>query len=166
MTSGAHPTCFHLPAPGFLLQLLEVRAFWEHSAALAMRPVWSVAPRGDGHPVLVLPGLAAGDASTALLRSFLRSRGYAVLGWGQGVNLGLREGVLERAHEALRQLYLTHGRTVSVIGWSLGGLYARELAKHSPEMVRLVHLDGLPLHRPSARDQRLASLRVRQRPPH
>ena len=60
-----------------------------------MRPVWSVAPRGDGHPVLVLPGLAAGDASTALLRRFLRSRGYAASGWGQGINLGLRAGVVE-----------------------------------------------------------------------
>jgi pimeloyl-ACP methyl ester carboxylesterase len=144
MSSEAHSTRFHLPAPGFLLQLLEARALWEHSAALAMRPVWSIAPMGDGHPVLVLPGLAAGDASTALLRCFLQSRGYAAFGWGRGINLGLREGVLERAHEALRQLYVTHGRTVSVIGWSLGGLYARELAKHSPEMVRLCISMGSP----------------------
>ena len=149
MSAGAHPTQDHPPSSGFLspgswLQLLEVRALWEHSAALAMRPVWSMAPRGDGHPVLVLPGLAAGDASTALLRCFLRSRGYAAFGWGQGINLGLREGVVVRAHETLRQLYVMHGRTVSVIGWSLGGLYARELAKHSPEMVRLCISMGSP----------------------
>ncbi len=149
MSAGAHPTRHHPPAPGFLspgflLQLLEVRALWEHSATLAMRPVWRMAPRGDGHPVLVLPGLAAGDASTALLRRFLRSRGYAASGWGQGINLGLRQGVVEGAHEKLRELYEKHGRTVSVIGWSLGGLYARELAKHSPEMVRLCITMGTP----------------------
>jgi pimeloyl-ACP methyl ester carboxylesterase len=142
--TAAHPNRHHSPAPGLLLQLLEVRALWEHSATLAMRPVWGMAPRGDGHPVLVLPGLAAGDASTALLRRFLRSRGYAASGWGQGINLGLRAGVVEGAHEKLRQLYVTHGKTVSVIGWSLGGLYARELAKHSPEMVRLCITIGTP----------------------
>jgi pimeloyl-ACP methyl ester carboxylesterase len=144
MNAGPYPTRHHPPAPGLLLQLLEVRAFWEHYAALAMRPAWSMAPRGDGHPVLVLPGLAAGDASTVLLRRFLGSRGYAASGWGQGLNLGLREGVLERAHEKLCELYEEHGRTVSVIGWSLGGLYARELAKHSPEMVRFCISMGSP----------------------
>jgi len=138
------PTPQHPPAPGLMLQLLEVRALWEHCATLAMRPVWSMAPRGDGHPVLVLPGLAAGDATTLLMRRFLRSRGYAPSGWGQGLNLGLREGVIERAHEKLRALYKQHGRAVSVIGWSLGGLYARELAKHSPEMVRLCISLGSP----------------------
>ncbi len=149
MSARAHPTRDHpspsgFSSPGLWLRLLEARALWEHSAALAMRPIWSLAPRGDGHPVLVLPGLAAGDASTALLRCFLRSRGYVASGWGQGINLGLREGVVERAHETLRQLYVTHGRTVSLIGWSLGGLYARELAKHSPEMVRLCISMGSP----------------------
>ena len=123
-----------------------------------MRPLWSMAPTGDGHPVLVLPGLAAGDATTAVMRRFLKSRGFSPSGWGQGLNLGLREGVIERAHERMRELWLEHGRAVSLIGWSLGGLYARELAKHSPEMVRLVHHARFALHRPSARDQRLAAL--------
>jgi len=66
--------------PGFWLQLLEVRALWEHYAALALRPAWGAASKGDGHPVMVLPGLSMGDASTALLRRFLRSRGYAAVG--------------------------------------------------------------------------------------
>jgi len=144
MSSGAHPSQPHEAAPGFLLQLLEIRAVWEHYAALATRPVWGAAAKGDGHPVLVLPGLTAGDASTALMRRFLRSRGYAASGWGQGLNLGLREGVLERAHDRLRELWIEHGRSVSLIGWSLGGLYARELAKQSPELVRLVITLGSP----------------------
>jgi pimeloyl-ACP methyl ester carboxylesterase len=144
MSSGAHPSRGQEAAPGLLLQCLEIRAFWEHYAALAMRPLWGAAARGDGHPVLVLPGLAAGDATTALMRRFLRSRGYAASGWDQGLNLGLREGVLERAHDRLRELWIEHGRSVSLIGWSLGGLYARELAKQSPELVRLVVTLGSP----------------------
>jgi pimeloyl-ACP methyl ester carboxylesterase len=144
MNAVANPAKPHEPAPGLLLQLLEVRAIWEHYAAIAMRPVWAAAARGDGHPVLVLPGLAAGDVSTALMRHFLQQRGFSASGWGQGLNLGLRPGVLDQAHETLRELYATHGRKVSLIGWSLGGLYARELAKLSPEMVRLVITLGSP----------------------
>ncbi len=145
LSSDAHPPRHHQEAaPGWLLQLLEIRAFWEHYAALTMRPVWGAAANGDGHPVLVLPGLAAGDGSTALMRRFLRSRGYAVSGWGQGLNLGLRKGVLDRARNRLRELWIEHGRSVSVIGWSLGGLYARELARQSPELVRLVITLGSP----------------------
>ena len=144
MDASAHSPRHHEPAPGPLLRFLEVRAFWEHYAAVAMRPVWSAAAEGDGHPVLVLPGLAAGDGSTALMRRFLRSRGYAASGWGQGINLGLREGVLDRAHERIAKLWIDHGRSVSLIGWSLGGLYARELAKRSPELVRCVITLGSP----------------------
>ena len=144
MNVSVHPSRHGEAAPGLLLQLLEVRALWEHYAALALRSAWGAAPRGDGHPVLVLPGLAAGDASTALMRRFLRSRGYAAAGWRQGLNLGFREGVMDRAHDKLRELYAANGRKVSLIGWSLGGLYARELAKLSPELVRLVITLGSP----------------------
>ena len=144
MDPGAPPPRDHGRAPGVLLRLLEARAFSEHYAAILMCPILSLAPRGDGHPVLVLPGLAAGDVTTAILRRFLKSRGYAVSGWGQGLNLGLRRGVLEGAHDRLRSLRSQYGRRVSIVGWSLGGLYARELAKLSPEMVRLVITLGSP----------------------
>jgi dienelactone hydrolase len=144
MSASARSSSPQGRAPGFLLQLLEMRAVWEHCASLALRPFWSAAPLGDGHPILVLPGLAAGDASTVILRGFLRSRGFSPRGWGQGVNLGLRDGVLEKAHSTLRELWAERGRSVSVVGWSLGGLYARELAKQSPDMVRLVITLGSP----------------------
>jgi pimeloyl-ACP methyl ester carboxylesterase len=134
----------HGRPPGVLLQALELRAFAEHYASIALFPFWRAAPLGDGHPILVLPGLAAGDASTLVLRRFLGSRGFSPRGWGQGVNLGLREGVLQRAHDTLRTLWAEYGRAVSIVGWSLGGLYARELAKQSPDMVRLVITLGSP----------------------
>ena len=131
-------------APGPLLQWLELRAPLEAAATLALMPLWPSAPHGDGHPVLVLPGLAAGDGSTALMRRFLQSRSYAVSGWGQGTNLGLRPGVLDRAQQTLHQLFEQQGRKVSLVGWSLGGVYARELAKVAPEQVRQVVTLGTP----------------------
>src|SRR4030088_3782921 len=82
-----------LRPPSRTLMFLEGRAISELGAFLGALPLLSLAPKGDGHPVLVLPGLVASDASTRPLRSFLKSRGYAVSGWRQGRNLGLRHGV-------------------------------------------------------------------------
>src|SRR4029078_12048164 len=107
-------------------------------------PLLSLAPRGDGHSVLVLPGLVASDVSTRPLRAFLRSRGYAVSGWRQGRNLGLRHGVQDAMVDLLQEMNDTHGRKVSLVGWSLGGLYARQLAKMMPERVRSVITLGSP----------------------
>ncbi len=144
MEKNAHHLHAQFPPPNILLQLLELRFAWEHWAGLATLPAWSAAASGDGHPVLVLPGLTAGDASTFVLRQFLNSRGFDARGWGQGLNLGLREGVIERTHETVLKLFAETGRKVSLIGWSLGGLYARELAKLSPEAVKLVITIGSP----------------------
>ncbi len=124
--------------PGPVLQLLESRAWLEASASLALLPVWRLAPRGDGHAVLVLPGLVASDDSTAILRGFLSRLGYAARGWGQGRNLGFRPGVLDALRRRILDLADAHGRPVSLIGWSLGGIFARELAKVAPDAVRLV----------------------------
>src|SRR5260221_12023132 len=79
--------------PSRLLLALEVRAIWELQAFLAAYPLLQRAPRGDGHPVLVLPGLAASDVSTRPLRTYLRAQGYAPHGWKQGSNHGPRSGV-------------------------------------------------------------------------
>jgi hypothetical protein len=124
--------------------LLEGRAIHELGAFLGALPLLSLAPRGDGHPVLVLPGLVASDVSTRPLRAFLRGRGYAVSGWRQGRNLGLRHGVQDAMVDLLQELNDTHGRKVSLVGWSLGGLYARQLAKMMPERVRTVITLGSP----------------------
>jgi hypothetical protein len=133
--------------PSKLLMLLEGRAMWEFSS-LAMSLPWLLArvPRGDGHPVLVLPGLLASDTSTVPLRRFLTGRGYETIGWGQGRNLGPRDGVLDGMRETLAELHQRTGRKVSVIGWSLGGVYARELARETPEQVRQVITLGSPLY--------------------
>src|ERR1044072_772403 len=127
-----------LAPPSRTLMFLEGRAISELGAFLGALPLLSLAPRGDGHPVLVLPGLVASDTSTRPLRSFLKTRGYAVSGWRQGRNLGLRPGVQHALVDLVQELNDPHGRKISLVGWSLGGLYARQLAKMMPERVREV----------------------------
>src|SRR4051812_48848911 len=137
-----------LRPPSRTLMFMEGRAIHELGAFLGALPLLSLAPRGDGHPVLVLPGLVASDTSTRPLRHFLKSRGYAVSGWRQGRNLGLRQGVQQAMVDLVHELNDTHGRKVSLIGWSLGGLYARQLAKMMPGRVRSVITLGSPFAAP------------------
>jgi pimeloyl-ACP methyl ester carboxylesterase len=130
--------------PSRVLLLAEVRAVYEFGAFIGVLPWLRTLPTGDGHPVMVLPGLAASDISTAALRAFLRDRGYAAHGWDLGCNFGLRPGLTERKLRRLRDIRQRHGRKVSLIGWSLGGVFAREIAKHAPDDVRVVITLGSP----------------------
>jgi pimeloyl-ACP methyl ester carboxylesterase len=94
---------------------------------------------GDGHPVLVLPGLLAGDFSTVPLRRFLRALRYDAHGWELGLNTGPTPTLREKLAARFAALRTSHdGRSVSLIGWSLGGIYARELARAHPDQVRFV----------------------------
>ena len=93
---------------------------------------------------MVFPGMGASDATTLPLRRFLRSLGYVTQAWGQGFNFGPRPGVLERASADVRALAERHGQPVSLIGWSLGGIYARELAKMHADRTRCVITLGTP----------------------
>jgi pimeloyl-ACP methyl ester carboxylesterase len=111
---------------------------------LLAAPWLAAAPRGDGHGVLVLPGFFASDASTAVLRRFLRSLGYHVRGWELGRNLGPTEQVLDQLPRAVTAFANWTGRPVSLVGWSLGGVYAREVARQDPERVRQVITLGSP----------------------
>ncbi|HTZ27309.1 MAG TPA: hypothetical protein VMC83_25165 [Streptosporangiaceae bacterium] len=117
-------------------------------AGLAFLPLaapWlATAPRGGGHGVLVVPGFLATDTSTALLRRFLRWLGYDVCGWDLGRNLGPTDAVLDGLPRALAALAARTGGPVSVLGWSLGGIYARELARQHPGQVRDVITLGSP----------------------
>jgi pimeloyl-ACP methyl ester carboxylesterase len=134
-------------APGALRMALEARAPAEAALSLLLWRWLRAAPRGDGHSVLVLPGLVAHDASTALLRRFLRQQGWSAVGWAQGFNLGPREGVIEACVERVLELQRESGRKVSLVGWSLGGVYARELSKALPRAVRQVITLGSPVGR-------------------
>lgn len=141
MMTAAHEP---IAPPSRLLLLAETRAIWEAGAAVALWPLLQLAPRGDGHSVLVLPGLVASDLSTKLLRRYLQSRGYNAHGWGLGRNLGPRQGVETGMLRKLESLHEKSGRKVSLIGWSLGGVYARLLASTHPDLVRSVITLGSP----------------------
>jgi Alpha/beta hydrolase family len=134
-------------APSLALLAMEFRAPWEFGALLPAWPVLQHAPRGDGHTVVVYPGLSASDATTMPLRKYLSSLGYLTHGWGQGFNFGPRAGVLETGKAQLRELLENSRHPVSLVGWSLGGVYARELAKqliHEGSPVRSVITLGTP----------------------
>jgi pimeloyl-ACP methyl ester carboxylesterase len=118
--------------------------------SVALWPMLVAGPRGDGHSVLVLPGLLASDDSTEMLRAYLRQRGFEAVGWGQGNNLGPRPGVVDGCLKRLRQLHVQSGRKVSLVGQSLGGVYARLLAAMASDCVRLVISLGSPLAGPAS----------------
>ncbi len=104
------------------------------------------AARGDGHPVLVLPGLLAGDRSTAAMRAVLNKLGYDARAWELGRNRGpLTVGKNgERLMARVEALYQETGKKVSLVGWSLGGVLARLVARRLPGRVRQVITLGSP----------------------
>jgi pimeloyl-ACP methyl ester carboxylesterase len=136
--------------PSPLLLMLEGRAIAEYWSMLLSWPRLGRLPRGDGHAVLVLPGFGGGDLSTQPLRRVLERLGYAAHGWGLGRNLGATRALRAALDARIAELARDHGR-VSLVGWSLGGVYARELARAAPHRVRRVITLGSPFnHHPRA----------------
>jgi pimeloyl-ACP methyl ester carboxylesterase len=99
---------------------------------------------GVGAPVMVIPAFLANDLPTRLLRRTLTACGFRAYGWGQGLNLGARAGKFARLIERIDCISADTGQPLILIGWSLGGLYARELAKRRPDKVRAVVTLGTP----------------------
>lgn len=133
--------------PSALLALTELpRALVELGTLPFAAPMLASAPRGDGHPVLVLPGFTTTDASTVVLRRYLKQLGYDAHAWELGRNLGPRaighEG--EKLVARLEAVHALTGQKVSLIGWSLGGIMARLVARRAPETVRQVITLGSP----------------------
>ena len=146
-TAPRAPTKIGANPPHRLLALAEARAVFELAAFYAMRPLLSLLPKGDGQPVLVLPGFLASDSSTSPLRQLLEDLGYATFGWGLGRNVRIDQQRLREMEQLLLRIHQESGRKVSLIGWSLGGVFARELAKMQPDAVRQVISLGSPIHR-------------------
>jgi pimeloyl-ACP methyl ester carboxylesterase len=133
-------------APPLRAALAELACSFRKRDCPTLDELVARAPAGDGHPVFVVPGFLANDRSMATLHEFLSRIGYDVHGWGMGRNLGPRtcgrRG--ERLLDHFRRFANAQGRKVSVIGWSLGGNMARQLARHAPERVRRVITLGAP----------------------
>ncbi len=141
---GEPPPTRELRPPGLGLMLAEVRGLFEFNASVLLSPVLLRAPRGDGHPVLALPGFLASDLSMAPMRRYLRELGYETHAWRMGRNLGGVSRVRDALRDRLAAIHAADGRKVSIVGWSLGGVYARDLALRAPEMVRSVVTLGSP----------------------
>lgn len=135
-------------APGTLKALLEMRALPEYFAAVYCSSLLRLAPRGDGHAVVVIPGFMGSKYSTLRLRKVLIRLGYHTFDWRLGVNRGPVGSMEDALLEQIIALHERTGRTVSLIGWSLGGVYARVLAHKAPELLRTVITLGSPIRFP------------------
>ena len=135
----------HQGMPSLLSSMLEVRALFEVASLPYALPLLLQAPQGDGHPVLLLPGFMGSEGSLIALEVFLRSRGYAVQTWGLGRNVGFRPGHASALEQKIRYMHHRSGRKVSLVGWSLGGVFALYGAHQANECVRNVVTLGSPI---------------------
>jgi len=140
--------------PPFALLATEGRGLLDIPALLAAAPFLAAAPRGQPHPVMVLPGLGADDRSTIAIRGFLESLGYQVHGWGRGRNVRAPDADLSAVAAQVKKLREDSGLKVSLVGWSRGGIIAREVARQIPAAVRMVITLGSPFAAPGASNVR------------
>ncbi len=119
------------------------RAVTELGLSVPFRTFYRKEEEGDGHPVLVLPGFMSTDKSTLVLRKFIDKLGYTAYGWEMGRNYA-KVKFLEALLEKVDKLYKKHGEPITLIGWSLGGVYARQIAKARPKKIRQVITMGSP----------------------
>lgn len=142
---SAAESWFYGLAPPIPLWPLEGRWPWELGLFLATRPLLlATLPKGDGQPVLVLPGLGSGDEYTVPMRGLLKDLGFKAHPWTLGVNNGLKRGLFDAMGRRLAELHARYDQPISLVGWSLGGTFARQLAKAAPDAVRQVITLGSP----------------------
>lgn len=136
--------------PSLWLHLTEgIRSTFEFIHCLFFLAFYSYSVKGDLRPVMVVPGFLTNDFSTTLMRHFIRKSGFTVYGWDLGTNLGNLED-LKTLSARLDSIHQKHQRKVTLIGWSLGGIYVRELAKEKPQLVEQVITMGSPFAEPDA----------------
>lgn len=130
--------------PSMLLLLSEPgRALFELGMSYSYSKVYKSTISGDGHPVMVLPGFMSSRRSTVYLRQHLKKCGYTVYDWGLGRNVGKLESV-DLLIEKLEEIYNLTGEKISLVGWSLGGVFARQAAKARPEIIQQIITLGSP----------------------
>jgi len=124
--------------PSLLLFITEgLRSIYERANSVKFRQEFEPQTKGDEHPVLVIPGFLAGELSTKPLRDFVKKIGYTTYDWNLGRNYGRLEDI-ETLINQIDELYNDHQQKITLIGWSLGGVYAREIAKRKPRFIRQV----------------------------
>ncbi len=131
--------------PPIVLTMTEGRGLFELATFGLLRRQMKSLPKGDGHTVLVLPGFMASDISTRPMRAVLDDLGYSAHGWSLGRNVKFDAAREQAMSELVEGAFSQSGRKISIVGWSLGGVFARELAKAHPEKVRCVISLGSPI---------------------
>ncbi len=137
-----HP---HTGRPSTLSSALELRVFAEMASLPVLWPLLASAPRGDGHPVLLLPGFMGSEVTLIALQVYLSNRGYAVQTWGLGRNVGFHARHANALEQKIRHMHHQSGRKVSLVGWSLGGVFALYGAHQVSDCVRNVVTLGSPI---------------------
>jgi pimeloyl-ACP methyl ester carboxylesterase len=136
--------------PSVLLLALEPRGLFSFARLIAAAPFLAAAPRGAAQAAIVLPGLGATDRSTAAIRAYLKFLGYEAHGWNRGRNVRPAGADLPAVAAQIRSLHEVTGTLVSLVGWSRGGIIAREAARMAPDAVRMVVTLGSPFAAPAA----------------
>ena len=132
--------------PSRLATLLEIRAPLDWASVLLRAPQLAAAPRGDGRPIILIPGYQTDEFSMRPLGRYLEFLGYDVYDWGNGRNRGDVEGDIQRVGQLARDIHdARDGATVTLIGWSLGGVAAREAARLFEPVIREVITLGTPI---------------------
>jgi pimeloyl-ACP methyl ester carboxylesterase len=134
----------HSHRPSKLLLMAEGRAVYDAAAMIPMLGLKKCLPQGDNHPVLVFPGFLASSRSTQPLRQYLADLGYRSHRWKLGYNMGYSYKLHYGMRDRVTELVERYGEKISLVGWSLGGVYARELAREMPDIVRQVVTMGSP----------------------
>ncbi len=135
----------HVGAPHVLSSLLEGRGLLEMALLPASLPLLMEAPQGDGHPVLLVPGFMASESSLIGLKLMLQNKGYDVHTWGLGRNMGFRSKHANALPQKIRHLHFVTGKKVSLVGWSLGGVFSMYGAQNALECVRSIITLGSPV---------------------
>lgn len=145
--------------PRWGLTLLEgPKSVSEGAGLICSLPYLKTLPKGDGHPVMVIPGFTGDNKYNLPLIRFLERQGYHATGWNQGRNFGHAPLNFPALIERVNELYETTGLKVSLIGHSLGGIYAREIAKLWPHEVKHVITLGTPFGKGREKASRVYSL--------
>lgn len=134
----------HSQRPSKLLFILESRAIYDVAMMIPMLGLKKCLPQGDNHPVLVFPGFLASSRSTKPLRNYLAGLGYRSHRWKLGSNMGYSQELHDAMRDRVVELVERYDEKISLVGWSLGGVYARELAREMPDIVRQVITLGSP----------------------
>lgn len=153
----------HIPPPPLKLLVAEARAPLEVFRFFAGARALKDLPRGDGHPVLLVPGFGASDLEMTPLARALARQGYAATTWKLGRNLGMRPAIKLGLAQRLQELHARDGERVSLVGWSLGGVFVREMARAAPELVRCVITLGSPFNGDPAANNMMPLFRLANR---